>query len=194
MTFPHFNRRLHLYLGVALLPWFFMYGISSIPFAHNTWFRRPNSKEWRVRFDRPYSIAVPAQGDLRPTGAAILRDNGMDGAFGVFREGGNLHIFRHDLRSATRITYFPGRQRLLAEDRPFYWSTFLTEMHARGGFQQPGFLPWAWSILVDVVCLGILVWIASGLYMWWHVRGHRGWGWLALASGAASFAIFVLAL
>ena len=30
MTFTHFNRRLHLYLGLALLPWLFMYGISSI--------------------------------------------------------------------------------------------------------------------------------------------------------------------
>ena len=40
MTFPHFNRRLHLYLGLALLPWLFMYGLSSIPFAHTQYFER----------------------------------------------------------------------------------------------------------------------------------------------------------
>ena len=34
MTFAQLNRRTHLYLGLALLPWFFMYGISSLPFAH----------------------------------------------------------------------------------------------------------------------------------------------------------------
>ena len=38
MTFSHLNRRVHLYLGLALLPWFFMYGISSLPFAHNQFF------------------------------------------------------------------------------------------------------------------------------------------------------------
>ena len=38
MTFPHFNRRLHLYLGLALLPWFLMYGLSSVPFAHSQYF------------------------------------------------------------------------------------------------------------------------------------------------------------
>ena len=40
MTFSHLNRRLHLYLGLALLPWFFMYGISSVPFAHNQFFEQ----------------------------------------------------------------------------------------------------------------------------------------------------------
>ena len=40
MTFSHLNRRVHLYLGLALLPWFFMYGISSLPFAHNQFFER----------------------------------------------------------------------------------------------------------------------------------------------------------
>ena len=35
MTFSHVNRRVHLYLALALLPWFFMYGISSVPFVHN---------------------------------------------------------------------------------------------------------------------------------------------------------------
>ena len=34
MTFSHVNRRVHLYLGLFLLPWLFMYGLSSVPFAH----------------------------------------------------------------------------------------------------------------------------------------------------------------
>ena len=34
MKFHHVNRRTHLYLALALLPWMFMYGISSLPFSH----------------------------------------------------------------------------------------------------------------------------------------------------------------
>jgi hypothetical protein len=30
--------------------------------------------------------------------------------------------------------------------------------------------------------------------MWWHLPRHRGWGWLALGSGAAAFAGFLLML
>ena len=28
MTFSHLNRRVHLYLGLTLVPWFVMYGLS----------------------------------------------------------------------------------------------------------------------------------------------------------------------
>ena len=33
MTFSHINRRTHLYLGLSLLPWLFMYAISSATFC-----------------------------------------------------------------------------------------------------------------------------------------------------------------
>ena len=39
MTFSHVNRRVHLYLGLFLLPWLFMYGLSSVPFAHTPFLR-----------------------------------------------------------------------------------------------------------------------------------------------------------
>lgn len=191
MTFGHFTRRLHLYLGMALLSWFAMYGVTAIPFAHNTWFGK-DGPVWTPRFDRPYAIEA---GELRPTAAAILRANGLEGAFGVSRDKqGRLQIYRFDFRSATRITYDPGKKRLLAEDRAFRWSSFFTGMHARGGFEQPGLLHKAWGVLVDLVCAGMLLWIVSGIYMWWQVRGHRLWGWLALAAGALSFAVFLIAL
>ena len=194
MSFGHFNRRLHLYLAMGLLPWFIVYAISSVPFAHGKWFGG-GPAEWVPRLDRPYAIEIPAQGDLRPVAAAILRDTGLDGSFGVSRgKGGALQIYRYDFRGATRVTYDPAAKRVTAEDRRFRWSSFLTGLHARGGFEQPGALNHAWGVLVDLVCIALLIWIASGLYMWWHVAGHRGWGWLALGAGSASFAALILAL
>ena len=44
MTFDKFNRRTHLYVGLTLLLWFFMYGLSSFPLAHKS--APPN---WLVR-------------------------------------------------------------------------------------------------------------------------------------------------
>jgi len=49
-------------------------------------------------------------------------------------------------------------------------------------------------LLVDTVCLGILIWIASGLYMWWQIRHVRLWGALALSGGLISFLVFLLGL
>ena len=63
MTYSHLNRRLHLYLGLALLPWFFMYGISSVPFAHSQYFDRLDAATglplWTLRAERIWTCLFP---------------------------------------------------------------------------------------------------------------------------------------
>ena len=49
-------------------------------------------------------------------------------------------------------------------------------MHARGGFEQEGFLQLSWSVVVDIVCVWMIVWIASGLFMWWELPGPATMG------------------
>jgi hypothetical protein len=193
MTFPHFVRRLHLYLGMFLLPWFLMYGVSSLPFSHNEWFReRP---QWTTRADRPYDLEVPPEADLRQVGGRILADLGMSGAYGTYRPNNRqISVYCPNFLRPTRITYDLEKKRLLAEDRQFHWPQLLTGMHARGGFEQDGALNDAWGVTVDVVCVAMILWIATGVYMWWQLPASRGWGWLALGGGIVSFAVFMMAL
>ena len=68
-------------------------------------------------------------------------------------------------------------------------------MHARGGFENRQIpLSIGWSIIVDVVCVGCIVWIASGIYMWWKIGSARAWGWLALGGGTVVFTLFLIGL
>jgi hypothetical protein len=92
------------------------------------------------------------------------------------------------------VKYFVDQKKLTEEDRRFRWDHFLTGMHARGGFEQEGVLQRSWSIVVDLVCLAIVLWIATGLYMWWGVLGSRRWGLIALSAGMASFLLFTMRL
>jgi len=48
MTFDKFNRRIHLYSALVLVPWFLIYGFSAI------YFTRPigHAPKWTVRIDR----------------------------------------------------------------------------------------------------------------------------------------------
>ena len=48
--------------------------------------------------------------------------------------------------------------------------------------------------MIDLVCLAFLIWVASGLYMWWSLPGLRRWGWVAVLAGLASFSLFLLRL
>jgi hypothetical protein len=192
MTFPHVVRRLHLYLGMFLLPWFLMYGISSVPFSHNQWFEAPR---WTTRADQPYHLEVPPGSDLRTAGARILADLGLKGAFGASRPNDRqISVYRFTFLDVTRVMYYQDQQRLVAEDREFHWPQFLTGLHARGGFEQDHVLNDAWGVTVDVVCLAMILWIATGVYMWWQIPASRSWGWVAVLSGAVSFVAFTLTL
>jgi hypothetical protein len=201
VTFTHFNRRLHLYMGLALLPWFFMYGISSIPFAHNQYFDRLDAAKnlplWTLRGERTIDLEIPDDpAALRKLGASLLEEAGIEGtSFGAYRQSATqVNVYSYSFWKSTQLKYFSDQKRLTVEDRRFRWDHFLTGMHARGGFEQDGLLQLSWSVVVDCVSIGIVLWIASGLYMWWGLPAHRRWGWLAILGGAATFLVFTLRL
>jgi hypothetical protein len=190
MTFSHVNRRVHMYLGLFLLPWFFAYGLSSVPFSHPRWAQAIYGQPvWTLRFERSYQLPMPPDAALKEIGNAIAREAGIEGTHGAYRPNPNrINVYVHTFWKASQISYDTEKKILRAEDRRFRWDHFLTGLHARGGFQHDSLLDDAWAVAVDVVCAGFLIWIASGLYMWWHVPRHRNWGWLALGGGAGVFA------
>jgi hypothetical protein len=201
MTFPHAVRRAHLYLGLGLLPWFFMYGVSSVPFAHNQFFQQRDAARglplWTLRLEKSLDTTVPEDPHaMRAWGAAILKDAGIEGtSFGVFRQSPTqVNIYSYSFWKSVQLKYFIDQKKLTVEDRRFRWDQFLTGMHARGGFEQEGFLQNSWSITVDLVCVAIILWIASGIYMWWGLPRQRSWGWVAMLGGIASFVWFTVKL
>ena len=201
MTYSHINRRLHLYLGMALLPWFFMYGISSIPFAHTQFFNQRDAAKglpmWTLRAERTIDLPVPEDAaGLRALGAALLREAGIEGtSFGTYRQSPTqVNVYSYSFWNSTQLKYYTDTRKLTVEDRRFRWDQFLTGMHARGGFEQEGLIDRSWSVVVDLVSLSMIVWIASGLYMWWELPGQRRWGWLAIVGGTISFLLFTLRL
>ncbi len=194
MTLNLLLRRTHIYLALFLLPWFLMYGVSSFFFSHPPK-REDGQSQWRVRFERPYEIAIPEGADLRAIGTRVLQEHGMQGSFGTYRPNADkLHVYWFNFWNATEFIYSAKEKRLLARDHVFGWNSFLTGMHARGGFEQNSVLSDGWGVAVDVVCVGMLIWIATGIYMWWQLRPTRFWGSLALGSGFAIFLIFLRAL
>ena len=98
-----------------------------------------------------------------------------------------INVHHPDFFHPTRITFFIDEKRLLAEDREFVWRQFLTSMHAHAGYELDSLWNIVWGVMIDIVCISLILWIASGLIMWWMLPGSRGWGWVALAAGLSSF-------
>jgi hypothetical protein len=196
MTKTHINRRLHLYLALFLLPWFLMYGVSSFAFSHGTYFeeldKAKNLPLWKVTAEKS-NYEMPPQEDLKAFAGRIVRDNGLpaDASYGAYRQSPTqINVYVYSFWKSTQVKCFLEEKRIVVEDRRFRWDHFLTGMHAKGGFEQGG-LHDLWAIVIDLVCLGMLLWVITGLVMWWHLPPTRNWGWLAIAAGALSFALFL---
>lgn len=194
----HLNRRTHLYLALFLLPWFLLYGVSSIPFSHGTYFeeldRAKNIPLWRTIAERSNYDMPPHDGDdLKVFADRIVQDNGLpqSASYGAYRQSPTqINVYVYSFWKSTQVKCFLEEKRILIEDRRFRWDHFLTGMHAKGGFEQGG-LHDLWAVLVDLVCLGMLLWVVTGLVMWWQLPQTRNWGWIAFATGLLSFAVFL---
>ena len=199
-TFQYVNRRVHLYLGMFCLPWFIMYGISSLAFNHNTWLNNGSGQaggDWEEVQSWPCHVEVPATGEIpKEATREMIRIAGLDtNAFGAYRAGENkINIYMPNFREMKQLTYWTAEERLELKERKKFMQQFLGGLHARGGYQHDSFLDDLWAFIVDVVCIAFLLWVVSGMIMWWRVRAMRGWGALALIAGFLSFAGFMLFL
>jgi hypothetical protein len=191
-TFDRINRRTHLYLGLLLMPWLLMYGVSSFIIIHQSWFRADKGRAWEPLFEKQYDRPVNAQADLRATAQEILKDCNLEGAFWADKpKPDTLRIDRFSFWGSTRLTYSMKDQKLKAERQPMRLSQAVVRMHFRGGYGQPTFWNKFWGLLVDLACVGIIIWTASGLIMWWRLPRLRAWGAVAVGGGFVSFLLLV---
>ncbi len=184
-----------MYLALFLLPWFLMYGISAIHFNHNSIFQTmyKGMPQWSVRLDRPYHLQQTG-GDLRKRAEKILNDLGVHRAFQVRREESRIVIRAYDFLSVSRITYYENESRLVMEDGRWGVDKLLAGLHTRHGFDQNSPPNDAWAWIVDVVSCAILIWIATGVFMWWQIRRLRLLGGMTLAAGLLYFITLLLLL
>jgi hypothetical protein len=198
MSFQHLNRRTHLYMGLFLLAWVFIYGITSIPFSHSQllsqWYD-DDVPAWTELSSQSYHRDVPENADMRTIGAAILADAGLEGSFSVWQPRPTvLNVQQFDFWDQVRLIYDLDKHTLRVEKKRFRWDHFLTSLHARGGYHQDVFLADLWAVMVDLVCLAMIIWMISGIILWWRLSGHRIWGWTALGGGFAVFIGFLMGL
>src|ERR1051325_2962445 len=121
MTFNKINRRTHLYLGLLLMPWLLMYGVSSAIIIHQTPFTPPPPLPRELLYKVPYTRPLNLQGtnnspELRATAEQLLKDLKMEGAFWADKPNPDtLHVDRFSFRGNTSLTYSASKQELKVE-------------------------------------------------------------------------------
>lgn len=200
--FSHVVRRTHLYLTLFCLPWIVMYGVTSLGFSHPDWFDPgPNQynsggEGWVEEGSWPCTTEIPEGPVPREVAAELLAVAGVDAdAFGAWRPNDrHVNVEIMSFWTIRRAHYRMDERRLILYSRKAYPRQILTSMHVRAGYQHDGVLNLAWAVLVDLVAIGFVLWVVTGIYIWWQLPKMRRWGALALGAGVLSFVALLLLL
>ncbi len=189
--FSKIIRRTHMYLALFLGPWMLMYALSTMVMNHRHLFRSP--AQFEKEREQAYAASFPADAKPRQRGEQILRDQHLEGAFGVQGPApdGRLTVNRQSLVEPRRVVYAPAGGRLTVERLAFRTPAFLERFHRRRGYQQPYVVDKTWAVTVDLVIVAMVFWVLSGLWMWWEMRVTRLRGAVFALLGVALFAFFV---
>lgn len=186
-----------MYLALFLAPWVLMYAASTFVMNHRGFFQpiygeRPTFTQER---ELPFQGQFAPDATPKQKAAQILAAAGFDGAFTAnARADGTLVVQRLDLLHPRRLTFDPAASKVTIERQVFTPNGFLERFHRRRGFQFDSLRDDVWAVTVDAFIVAMLFWALSGLWMWWELRVTRGWGTLALVSGAALFTLFLFAI
>jgi len=197
-SFSRIVRRVHMYLGLFLVPWMFMYAASTLVMNHREFVRSFYSTETPAMVrerELDLSRTFPADATREQIAKVILGDIGLEGAHRV--SGGNgkpLVIDRQHAFVPRRIMWDPSTQKIVIEKQEFRSATFLERMHRRRGYQHPYALEDTWAFSVDLAAVIMVFWSLSGLWLWWELRPTRLWGAVCGGLGMAVFVFFLVFL
>jgi hypothetical protein len=191
-------RRSHMYVALFLSPWLLMYALSTLVMNHRAYFvQKHGAGPAPFHKERELTYAGSFSPDTAPRDIArqILASLDLDGAHAVNRRAdGSVVINRNDLVSPRRITYTPTDQKLVVEKMEPRANALLERFHRRRGYTTGYALDSVWAVTVDLVIAAIVVWVLSGLWMWWEMKVTRLAGAVAAVGGAALFAFYVFTI
>ena len=189
--FYHWNRELHLYLGLIVSPFLLIFAVSTILLNHGM---KPSPVENKTTV--PIELKEGLEGEALV--ADVLDQLNFTGEVfgrGKFRNGkttiniskpGNVKFVTVDIE----------KKEVLIANRSFGFIDTLRYLHLNPGpHKHPTWIfSKAWGSVADGTVYIALFLTLSGIYMWTVLRAERKAGLVALGSGALAFVAIFYAL
>ncbi|MCH8295296.1 PepSY-associated TM helix domain-containing protein [Candidatus Poribacteria bacterium] len=197
------NRKFHIYIGLYLLLFVWLFSISGLFLNHPKWqFAQFWPQRKQSSFER--SIQPPAETESVAKAKHLMQQLDIKGEiqqitthpekaqfdFRVFRPGHIIDI-KADLDT---------KRAKISQIQVNGWGVFRA-LHQFSGVrmndpkEKRDWL-WTriWSLSMDAVALGIIIMVLSGIYMWYKILAKRRLGLIALGLGVLCCGFFVFAL
>lgn len=190
-------RRVHMYLALFLMPWLAMYALAAMAMNHRDYFiRLYDGNLWKTELEstRDYQPDLPPDINDEDLANRILDELELAGPHVINRSAGGrqLNIVRDDPLAAREISYVPDEHKLTVKKFPLRPATTLVRLHHRHGFKRTDSVSLAWAVGADIAAIGMVVWVATGVWLWWEIKSARRWGVACLALGLGAFAAFLI--
>ena len=197
-------RKLHNYLGLSLLLFLWLFAVSGLVLNHSSWgaaqFWKQRNETSTIRpIDVPRArddigLATDLMRQLAIVGEVMETKRSPDGArfeFQVVKPG---RVARVDVR-------LDSARAVVTNIELNAWGV-VDALHKFTGTRMDDPAPtrdWLltklWSLSMDALAIGLIVLVASGVYLWYRGAGaRRRAGLVALTAGVVSCAFFVYGL
>ena len=189
MTFGKLLRRVHMYLGLFLVPWMLMYALSTMAMNHRGLFRKDaGAAAFQKESEQIYTGVISAD--------AILDHLKLEGTHTVTAApgGARITIMRQDAVTPRRIVFTPADGKLVVEKQEFHMPAFLERLHRRRGYQPSFPVQNLWAFSVDLIIAAMVFWAASGIWLCWEMKKTRFWGFALGLAGCAVFGFFLFTI
>jgi len=196
------NRRLHYYLGLYFLVFLWLFSFTGLLLNHPRWALSRIPNEAKPAYERNIDAAVGATDIERAND--MIRKLGLRGEIDWPQSApapGTLEFNLAYPKQAfqVRVDLALNRATVREIDRSF-WSalkishTFSGSRYNANGTSRDWLVTSLWVIAMDALAAGLLVMVFGSYYMWYRLKRQRTLGWLVLALGFASCALFVFGL
>ncbi len=194
------NRKLHYYLGLYFLLFLWLFSISGLILNHPKW---ASGEFWNERKESKSELPIRAPDIASDVGIAndLMRqlaivgevgDVGRDPVSATF----NFQVVKPGHVSRVSADLAAGRASV-TEIELNAWGA-MDALHKFTGVRldrpnesRDWLLTRLWSLAMDALAVGLVILIASGLYLWWRLRQKRVGGMIALTLGVASCGFFL---
>ena len=182
-------RLIHRYSGLALMTFLLMYFITGWVMVHEPWWNHPKAEVHEARLYLPPPPAL-AEGKLPDYFADTLGLTGRLDRMHTRDDGSLLLEFHHPGRHQ-RLVYFPDTDSVHLRDSYQGPRGVIHGLHRTHGYGG-GWVYTATALAMDLCGLALLLFVATGIWLWLKLIPQRGWGLLMLALGSG-FTIWVIA-
>jgi len=177
----------HLYIFLIISTFSTFYALSGAVMLHEDWFPKGTSRSTsQERFEPGRDTKTMSNAEARILSQRLAAELHLRGRLSKLRRRskGNWHFVFERPGTIEEVELTPGQEQVKLTIRKKKFAATMNRLHHLRGFEGGGRF-FAWGLLVDIVSISLILFAASGIYLWYATKKDHLLGWVILGGSTA---------